>query len=255
MGAAKTAISIATGVVFVLVGSGLFVAEYRGRGFLSLFGRALNLERRESGDLIKALIQPKGADQILLILRQLTSIDEHVDERETALIRDFAEQWHLSLDLPERAHGQADLLALRQSMVDYLALEPPREQASQLLDLMRVFAEADARVTWQEELALDELGVMIQRYLSDGAEDLVMHEVLIVPQSEAQFNAVRSLLPGRAEKVLRGGKVFSAGTYYSPRYAEVVCEKYIALGLFATQVSGAPSETPPEVERAESAAG
>ena len=78
--------------------------------------------------------------------------------------------------------------------------------------------------------------------------------MLIVPQSEAQFNAVRTLLPGREEKDLRGGKVFSAGTYFSPRYAELVCEKYIALGLFATQVTGAEAETFIEMKEAEPAA-
>jgi hypothetical protein len=256
MGAAKTAISIATGVIFVLVGSGLFVAEYRGRGFFRLFKGALNLERRESADLIKALIQPKGADHILRILRQLASIDEHVDERETTLILDFAQRWHLnSHDLVGRGAEHADLITLRQSMVDYLAIRPPREQAAQLLDLMRVFAEADARVTWQEELALDELGAMIKRYLGDGASDnVLMHEVLIVPQSETQFNAVRSLLPGREEKVLRGGKVFSAGTYFSPRYAELVCEKYIALGLFATPVAGSAADAPSELQPVETVA-
>ena len=82
----------------------------------------------------------------------------------------------------------------------------------------------------------------------------LVHEVLIVPQSEAQFDAVRSLLPGREEKVLRGGKVFSAGTYLSPRYAELVCEKYIALGLFATQVAVSPNSTSSEVQPAEKAA-
>jgi hypothetical protein len=256
LGAAKTAISITTGVIFVLIGSGLFVAEYRGRGFLRLFGRALRVERRESGDLIKALIQPKGADRILLILRQLAAIDEHVDERETMLIQDFARQWQLgSLDIQEHSGGHADLLTLRQSMVDYLGIKPPPEQAGQLLDLMRVFSEADARVTWQEELALDELGAMIRRYLAQGAaDDVVVHEVLIVPQSEAQFQAVQSLLPGREQKVLRGGKVFSAGTYLSPRYAELVCEKYIALGLFATQVASSSPEARSELRPAETAA-
>ena len=251
MGAAKTAISIATGVIFVMVGSGLFVAEYRGRGFFRLFGRALNEERHESGDLIKALMQPKGADHILRILRQLASIDEHVDERETTLIQDFAQRWHLdSHDVLGHSAGHSDLLTLRQSMVDYLAIKPPHEQAAQLLDLMRVFSEADSRVTWQEELALDELGAMIKGYLgNEGAENVRMHEVLIVPQSEAQFNAVRMLLPGRDEKDLRGGKVFSAGTYFSPRYAELVCEKYIALGLFATHLDGVTPE-PRQVESA-----
>jgi hypothetical protein len=247
-GAAKTAISIGTGLIFVVIGSGIFVTEYRGRGFFGLFGRALSVERRESADLIKALIQPKGADHVLSILRQLASIDEHVDERESTLILDFAENWHLDTRDLSGPPVHADLLTLRQSMVDYLAIKPPREQAAQLLDLMRVFSEADARVTWQEELALDELGAMIRRYLGGASEDVVMHEVLIVPQSEAQFNAVRSLLPGREEKELRGGKVFSAGIYFSPRYAEIVCEKYIALGLFATRVDGVPTDRPYELQ-------
>jgi hypothetical protein len=49
---------------------------------------------------------------------------------------------------------------------------------------------------------------------------------------------VRTLLPDRQEKMLRGGRVFSVGLYFSPRYAEFVCQKYIGLGLFSTVHSG-----------------
>lgn len=235
-GAAKTTISLATGVIFVLIGSGLWVAEYRGRGFVRLFLRALRLERRESGDLIKTLIQPKGADQILEILHRLASVDRHLDEREVTLIRDFARHWRLpepNLNGTER-HG--DLIGLRQSMVNYLSIDPPHDQAEQLLDLLRAFAEADARVSWEEQLALDELTGLVHGHLSDSESSRPLHEVLIVPQSGEQFEAVRSLLPGREEKLLRGGKVFSVGRFFSERYAEVVCDKYIALGLFTTHL-------------------
>lgn len=62
-GAAKTSISIVTAVMFILIGSGLWVAEMRGGSFRQLFLRALKLERKESGDLIKQLVQPRGAEQ------------------------------------------------------------------------------------------------------------------------------------------------------------------------------------------------
>lgn len=98
-----------------------------------LFLRALKLERKESGELIKQLVQPRGAEQILRILHQLASVDGQVDEREAAMIAQFAQEWRLP-----------------------------------------------------------------------------------VPQG--------------------GGRVFSAGRFHSPRYAEFICQKYIGLGLFSTVV-------------------
>ena len=72
--------------------------------------------------------------------------------------------------------------------------------------------------------------------MSGDTLDHPMHEVLIVPQNHEQFEAVEALIPGAELKEQRGGKVFSAGRFFSDAYAEVVCEKYIALGLFTAQV-------------------
>jgi hypothetical protein len=77
---------------------------------------------------------------------------------------------------------------------------------------------------------------MLLRHMSGEDEHPEMHEVLIVPQSDEQVEAVRTLLPGREEKLLRGGRVFSAGEFFSQRYAEFVCQKYIGLGLFSTVI-------------------
>ena len=237
-GTAKTGISIVTAVVFVLIGSGLFVAELRGRGFRYLFMRALNLERKESADLIKQFVQPKGAEQILRILHQLASVDGHIDEREAAMIRDFAREWRLAAPEAEPKAPSVDLITLRKSVTDYLKLHPPTTQVAHLVDVLRVLCEADARVTWQESVALEEVGGMLQQYIGEDEETVPLHEVLIVPQSERQIEAVRTLLPGREEKMLRGGRVFSVGQFFSPRYAEFVCQKYIGLGLFSTVHSG-----------------
>ena len=234
--ATKTAIGIVTAIVFVLIGSGLWVAELRRRGFRSLFLRALKLERKESADLLKQLVQPKGAAQILRVLHQLAMVDGHLDEREADLIRQFAREWRLEDPSAAADDRPADLITLRKSINDYLSLHPPAKQVGHLRDVLQAMVESDARVTWQESVALEEIDGMLLRYMSGEDEQLEMHEVLIVPQSDAQVEAVRTLLPGREEKLLRGGRVFSAGEFFSQRYAEFVCQKYIGLGLFSTVI-------------------
>src|SRR5690606_21297289 len=88
-GATKMVISIIAAIVFVLVGSGLWVAELRGRGFRHLFQRALKLERRESADLIKQFVQPKGAEQIMWIPLELATVNGTIEQREATMIRAF----------------------------------------------------------------------------------------------------------------------------------------------------------------------
>lgn len=239
-GAAKMAISIVTAVVFVLIGSGLWVAELRGRGFRRLFLRALRLERRESGDLIKQLVQPKGAEQILRILHQLAWVDGRIDAREAAMIEQFAREWRLPIPAGDGERHPPDLVSLRRSVTEYLKLRPPAQQAGQLHDVLQVLAESDSRVTLQESVGLEEIDGMLRQYVAGEALDMAMHEVLIVPQSTRQVEAVRTLLPGREEKSIRGGRVFSAGRFHSPRYAEFICQKYIGLGLFSTVVPEQP---------------
>lgn len=236
--AVKTAISLATGVFFVAIGSGLWVQENRGESLLTLFLRALKLERKESTYLLKELGRPKGADQIVEVLRHLATIDKHVDEKEMELIREFADRWDVpvpELEAGEVEEGGGDLVGLRSGVVSYLAVEPPAEQAAHLLDVLQLFVKADAQVTREEEMALEELSALVTGYVSE-EEAQEMHEVLIVPQSDRQFEAVRSLFPGTEVKTIRGGEVFSVGRFFSPRYAEAVCQKYIDLGLFTTRV-------------------
>jgi hypothetical protein len=243
--AAKTGIGIVTAVIFVLIGSGLWVAEFRQRGFRALFVRALRLERKESGDLLKQLVQPKGAAEILRILHQLAAVDGTVDPREAEMIRGFAREWRIDEPPQVEDAGSVDLLTLRKCVTHYLNLNPPATQVGHLRDVLQAMAESDARVTWHESVALEEVDALLRQYVAGEDIRLPMHEVLIVPQSEGQTDAVRALLPGREEKMLRGGRVFSAGQFFSSRYAEFVCQKYISLGLFSTvvPVDAAPPST------------
>ena len=236
--AIRIVISIGTGIVFVLIGSGLFVRQYRGRGFTGLVLGALRLERKESADLVKALVQPKGANELIRIFETMATVDKHVDTREIEMIEQFARRWRV--DPPSLREGdveeQGDIVALREHVVAYLQVSPPPEQAEELLDVLHLFVQADAHVSTEEELVLEELTGLITQYVSGSAGERTMYEVVIVPQSDEQIDAVRSLLPGVESKSARGGTVFSAGRFFSSRYAEAVCAKYIALGLFTATV-------------------
>ena len=133
------------------------------------------------------------------------------------------------------AEHSGDVIALRQAVSDYLAESPPVEQATELLDVLHIFVKADDVVTEEEELVLEEVTGMVAGYAA-AEEGSGMHEVIIVPQNDEQMNAVSSLFPGMEPKTMRGGTVFSVGRFFSPNYADVVCERYEARGFFITRV-------------------
>lgn len=235
--AGKAIIGVVTGVVFVLVGAGIWVPEFRGEGFLKLFARALKLEGSESADLVKSLVQPKGAEELMAVFAAMARVDKHVDAREIALIEEFAHRWHI--DAPDLTEGSAehhgDVIHLRTTVEEYLRIAPPPDQATELLDVLRLFVQADGEVSPEEELMLEEITGMIGEYVDKGGAG-AGHEVVIVPQNDEQMTAVTTLFPGIVPTTMRGGTVYSVGKFFSPRYAEAVCERYIALGLFTTRV-------------------
>ena len=203
-----------------------------------MFARALNLERLESADLVRSLVQPTGAQELIRVFEAMASIDKHIDAREIAMIEEFARSWNV--EPPPLKEGETeihgDVIALRVRVDEYLGIAPPKEQAEELLDVLHLFEQADGHVSAEEELVLEELTGMITHYVDGTTGDRGMFEVVIVPQNDEQLGAVRSLLRGVGAKVARGGTVFSAGRFFSPRYAEAVCDKYIALGLFTRRV-------------------
>ncbi|MBW2424577.1 MAG: TerB family tellurite resistance protein [Deltaproteobacteria bacterium] len=236
--ALKTGIGIVTGIVFVLIGSGMWVGENQRISFLRLMLKALRLERDESADLLKALLQPKGAEQILRILELMAKLDRNIHEAEIELLQDFARRW--KIDPPTLSPGAVEedgtLLDIRSAVETYLELNPPFEQAAQLVDVLKLFAEADEDVSRVEQLVLDEVTGIIESYVGGDVLDRQFWEIVIVPQSPAQFDAVESLLPGARPSQLRGGRVFSVGRFFSSDYAEAISQKYISLGLFTTIV-------------------
>ena len=98
---------------------------------------------------------------------------------------------------------------MRTAVQDYLGLQPPHEQAAHLLDVLNLFAKADDEVSKEERVVVEEVNGLIEQYVSSDTLEHPMHEVLIVPQNQEQFEAVEALIPGAQLKEKRGGKVFS----------------------------------------------
>ena len=235
--AAKSVIALFLATVFTLIGTGYFVDKNRGVGFFTLLGRALKLEGKESGDLISDMIRPKGARKIIDILNKLAAIDDDIAQEEIDLINQFSEKW--GIDVPDLTPGKpqevTNLVELKGLVQSYLDEGPDTEVAEGLVDLINLMAEADDEVTEEEAMAVAEFTGMISHYVSqEKGGEMEMFEVSIVPQGDQQMEAVRELLPELEIVESRGGRVFKVGKYFSEDYAEAVCEKYIALGLYSS---------------------
>ncbi|HJM32978.1 MAG TPA: hypothetical protein QF697_00215, partial [Candidatus Marinimicrobia bacterium] len=166
--AAKSVIALFLAFVFTMIGTGYYVDNNRGVGFLTLLGRALNLERKESGDLISDMIRPRGAKKIIDILMKLAAIDDDVAQEEIDLIKEFADKWNI--DIPDLQPGKPEditnLVELKQLVQSYLDEGPDVDVAEGLVDLINMMAEADDEVTEEEAMAVSEFTGMIAYYVS-----------------------------------------------------------------------------------------
>lgn len=228
---------LTAGAIVIAIGSGRWVEGHRGRGFWQLVKDAMALERTEVGDLARAFFRPSGADTVLDLLAQVALIDEELDDRERDFVQTFADSWGIELSWDDlsrrRTEGGLDAIRLRDTVVRYLATSPPPGQVAQLGDVVVSLVHADEQVTPEEELVLSEVGGMLGAYV-DGKADQPRFAVALVPQSEEQDLAIRSLLPGLSKEPVAGGSAYVVGRYFSDEYAEVVGAQYRALNVFTT---------------------
>ncbi|MBW2496360.1 MAG: TerB family tellurite resistance protein, partial [Deltaproteobacteria bacterium] len=204
-----------------------------------LLRRFENLRRQEqlSGSVDALLRGAKGANELMAVFEAIAAVDQHIDAREIALIEAFVTRWHLpSPKLKEGAtETDGDVLVLRESVERYLAISPPAEQATELLDVLYHFVNADEEVSQEEQIVMDEITAMVMGYVMQSG-DHGGHEVVIVPQNEEQIAKVKALFPGIEATLLQGGSVYSVGRFFSSKFADSICEKYVALGFFTTRI-------------------
>lgn len=238
---ARTLISTVAALAFFAVGIGYWARRDERRHIWDLFRRAIKVERLESADLARGFLRPTGAKHIIKILRQVAMIDREYDEAEHRFIVSFARTWHLEYsDNPDELLAEIEgksqdqlYIELRKGMINYLALDPPIDQVSQLRDVIRALIKADAKVTAEEEFIHAELDGLMDAYVMK-REGGNLHNVLVVPQSPEQEESIRALLPDAVLTEQAGGRAFSVDSFYSRAFAEMICQNYRALKFFTT---------------------
>ena len=231
-----TSIYIFEGGIYFMIGSGIFVKGQSKEKLWALIQKALRLERKEADYLLKKWFKPANAEAIIHILHQIAVIDDEFDPKEQEIISIFAKEWNIDYDY-SKMQSQWDVsdenqyMFLRKSVMDYLDGEPPREQVAQLNDMITTMIEADDKVTDEEALISSELIPMLENYVSSRNTNNEFH-VLIVPQTDGQLSSLSELLPTAEKLIVNGGEAFDVGSYYSKKYAEMICEQYRDINYF-----------------------
>lgn len=236
---------------FLLVSTGLWVKGQKRLGLMTVIKQALRLERKEADYLIKRFFKPQNAEVIINILHQLAMIDEELDEKEMEIIAAFAREWNIPYSVEklnkERFVGtEKNYIRLRSSVNDYLDREPPVEQVAQFKDIVNELIKADSKVTKEEELISSEILGMIADYLSK-EKSRNIYQVIIVPQREEQEEIIKELQPESQRIQTAGGVAYSIGTYYSTKYAEMICKQNREHNLFTIVYKIDESENPTSV--------
>lgn len=181
--------------------------------------------------------EERAMQHALLILEQLAMLDGKLEESEIEFVQKFLHalgQTHSAAEIRQKllTNSVPDVAQLRQHTLDYLALQPPFLQVSQLRDLANLLVRADGDVAEEERLLLGELNGLLGQYLEeDGSHTL--YGVYIVPQSDEQDRALLSLLAGATRWERSHGYAYPCGVFHSLDYAEMIRERYRQLGFFA----------------------
>jgi len=231
-----TSIMLIETSAFLLVSTGFFVKGQKRLGLKTLIKQALRLERKEADYLIKRFFKPQNAEVIINILHQLAMIDEELDSKEQELITLFAKEWNIPYSVEklnkERFTGtEKNYIRLRNSVLDYLDREPPHEQIAQFKDMVHELIKADDKVTKEEELISTELLGLIDNYIQKEQKGDI-YQVIIVPQRIEQETEIKDMLPDSQRIQTAGGIAYSIGTYYSQRYADMICRQFRKNNLF-----------------------
>jgi putative ABC transport system ATP-binding protein len=176
-------------------------------------------------------------DELIAIFEAVAGLDGVIDPREWDLLHGFAERWDVEPSaMPGPGEGgPVDFSTARGAVETYLATSPPVAQALEMLDVLQQIVWSDAEVSPEEDLLLDEISAMVAGYTSR-SDAQGRHEVVIVPQTPEQVVEVETLLPEVRPRGERGGTVYPVGRFFSPAYAEKICERYIARGLFTARL-------------------
>lgn len=232
-----TSLYLLESAVFLVISTGLWVKGKQSRNLWQLAKSALRLEKKESTYLLKKIFKPKNADIIISILHQIAMIDDELDPKEYKIIQEFANHWGIGYSVDEMNEGREEeseynFIRLRNSMMQYLRTDPPKDQVTQLKSMIQTLMYVDEKITKEERLIELELFGLIDNYCNNNTLNEDKYDVLIVPQDKEHHEVVETVIPNSRRVETAGGVAYSIGTYYSREYAEMTCTQFREINLF-----------------------
>ena len=225
---------IIVALIYILIGSGIWVHGQRSAGFFRLVWRSVRSEGGELGNLAQSFLHPGSSRPLVELLQRLAEVDGAVSDKEAELVSDVAAQMNVNVSIVP--HKVSDsrvkrLLNIRDALQRYLVTSPPLKNVEKLEYLMHRLNIADGHEHEDEKHAFDELRGSIRNYL-DGGIETPSFRVLIAPQSESQITRIADLLADAPLHSDAGGRGITAGEFHTREYADTVCSEYRELGFF-----------------------
>lgn len=228
---------------FLLVGIGFWVVRNQNHSFFSLLKQALRQEKGEVGTLSASLFAAKGQEEIVEVLLRTAYLDDELDPKEVDSIETFADRW--AIPLPPKEHWKQfhetdpsqRYQKIHSAFVRYLSLKPDQKELAQLHDCVKQLIMADGELAYEEQLFFSEISERLRAYESGETKELDWYGVFLVPQTETQQAAIRSLMPQQEEYTLFSAQVYFLHSFFSRQYADEICRLYMEEGIPAFAVS------------------
>jgi len=230
------AVSWLVTLIFFFIGIGWWVKQEQPDGFFTLIARALKLEWQE---LSGHYGRPAETGQTLLMLQDMAATNREIAPEEVGLVQTFARRWHLQPPLLSAGPPQqpVTLIQLHRRLKQYLEHTPSPGQAVHLADMLALLVTDASQPTKAESLMFDELRGLVNDYLqAHNGQTQPRYEVLLVPQNNEQIETIATAHPQAEYQSRRGGKAFFVAKFYSPDYAQAMCQRYATQDTFAAWV-------------------
>lgn len=171
-----------------------------------------------------------GFEQIIDILRQVALIDKVLKDKEVEFIKKFINSYGIQYSTETirkklLAKGESNFGSLRQSVMDYIDMEPPYFQVGRLRDLIHLMVQTDEDVSKEQKLISSELNGLLSSYLDDETA-ATEYQVLIIPQSAEQHKKIKALVPNAKKINNSWGQAYLCDSYFGKDYAEMIVEEY-----------------------------
>jgi hypothetical protein len=224
-------------VFLFLVSIGFWVKDPLHKGIWQKIIKAFKQEVNESTNLIKALNSPSAKKELINILYRIAWIDEEIDEKEQQYIQMFADSWEIDVrhlfTAPPPEKGIDKLNKIREEVITYLKLQPPKEQALGLSDVVQILINIDGQVTQEEELIGAEISSMLTTYGSQ--QGTTLYKVIVHPTKEQEVS-LSSVLSSATKEYILGNQAYVSGIFQTRSYAEALVEDYRKQNLFTVML-------------------